>query len=98
MRSALAALAAIAGVGALALSAAGGDVRGSDRAGDVRAAGLSAKERAALDIRSVRVTGEEGLGAFVVVKLGGNLEQAIGRGHLKNAVVGIVLHPKPGRG
>jgi hypothetical protein len=77
----------------LVLSAAAGDVRGSDPAGDVRAPGLTAAERAALDIRSVRVVGAEGLGAFVTVTFAGNIEQLLGTGHLRQAVAGIVLRP-----
>src|SRR5438552_889253 len=76
----------------------GGDVRGTDPTGDVKAAGLTRSERAALDIRAVRVIGEEGLGVLVDVTFVGNLQALIGRGHLVNAVVGIVLRPKPGGG
>ena len=93
MRRALGVFAVALTACVLALGAAAGDVTGSDPAGDVRAAGLTAAERAALDIRSVRVVGAEGLGAFVTVTFGGNIEALLGSGHLRQAVAGIVLRP-----
>jgi len=80
--------------GIAALSAAGGDVQGTDPAGDLKTPGLTRAERAALDIRSIRVVGEEGLGAFVTVTFAGNIERALGSGHLKQAVAGMVLRPR----
>ena len=55
---------------------------------------LTRTERRALDIRSVTATGEEGLGLVVTVRFRGNIERALGRGHLKRAVVALVLRPK----
>lgn len=55
---------------------------------------LTGKERRALDIVSVRATGEERLGLVVTVRFRGNIERALGRGHLKRAVVALVLRPK----
>jgi hypothetical protein len=98
MRVGLAALGAILVAALVPLAASGGSGQKNDPAADVRAAGLTNAERAALDIRSVRYWGEEGLGLFVLVHFAGNLEQAIGHGHLTNAAVGIVIHPKPGTG
>jgi hypothetical protein len=75
-----------------------GDVTQKDRAGDVSAKGLTKAERDAIDIVSVRVVGQEGLGVFVTATFRGDFEKWFGRGHLKNAVAVMVLHPKPGKG
>src|SRR5690349_4183434 len=98
MRGAVAVVAVSVAAALVPLAASGGAGQKTDPAGDVRAPGLTRAERAALDIRSVRYWGEEGLGLFVLVHFAGDLEQAIGRGHLANAAVGIVIHPKPGAG
>ena len=71
---------------------------GSDPAGDVKARGLTKKERNALDLVSVRAFGEEGLGLFVLATFRGNVTKAIGRGHLKDALVALVAEPLPGAG
>jgi hypothetical protein len=82
----------------LASAAAAADVTGPDPAGDVKAKGLTAAERAALDVVSVRVVGEPGLGVFVTATFRGNFEQRVGRGHLKTALAALVLVPKPDAG
>jgi hypothetical protein len=74
------------------------DISGSDPAGDVKTKGLTAAERAALDVVSVRVVGESGLGVFVTATFRGNFEKRVGRGHLKTALAALVLVPKPGAG
>jgi hypothetical protein len=79
---------------ALAGAASAGTVSKKDPAGDVKASGLTQKERAALDIRSITITGEAGLGVVVTVTFRGNLQAAIGRGHLRTALVGLLLEPK----
>ncbi len=95
-RTAVVAL-AVATVALLAASAWATDIVGSDPAGDLkRAKGLTTKERQALDIVSVHVVGEEGLGVFVTVTFKGNIQQRIGRGHLKDALVALILRPKSG--
>jgi hypothetical protein len=75
-----------------------GDVTQKDRAGEVSAKGLTKAERDAIDIVSLRVVGQEGLGVFVTATFKGSFEKLFGRGHLKNAVAVMVLHPKPGKG
>ncbi len=75
-------------------SAGAGDVAGKDAGGDVSAKGLTKAERDAIDIVSVRAVGEENLGLLVTVTFKGNFEQLIGRGHLKNGLVALVLRPK----
>jgi hypothetical protein len=56
--------------------------------------GLTKKERRALDIASVRVTGREGFGVFVKARFKGNVERLLGRGHLRRAAIALVLRPK----
>jgi hypothetical protein len=97
-RRALAVLTGCALLGAVAQIAGAGDVTTRDRAGDVKAKGLTAAERAAIDIVSLRTSGEEGLGVLVTTTFRGNFEQAFGRGHLKNAAAVMILWPKPGKG
>ncbi len=98
MRRGLAVVLVMVAGAVVAFGARGGDVRGTDPAGDVKAPGLTAADRAALDIRAVRVIGEEGMGVLVDVTFAGNVETALGHGRLAKAVVGIVLRPKPGAG
>jgi hypothetical protein len=69
--------------------------RGSGR--PVKAKGLTPKERKALRIVSVRVTGVEPLGVLVTATFAGNIEQALGRGHLSDAIVALILRPKDPR-
>lgn len=57
---------------------------------------LTRKERRALDIARVQVTGREGFGVFVDVTFKGNIERALGRGHLRRAAVAMILEPKAG--
>jgi hypothetical protein len=94
------ALAGLAAAGVLFASPAlGTDIVTGDPVGDLNGGrGLTKKERQALDIASVHVVGEEGLGLFVTVTFKGNLQQRIGRGHLKDALVALVLQPMPGAG
>lgn len=73
--------------------AAAGTVSAMDPAGDVEAKGLSAKERAAVDIKSVTVSGEGSLGMLATVELAGNFTKAIGRGELENAQAELLLQP-----
>jgi hypothetical protein len=98
MRRGLAVVVAMVAAAVVVFGARGGDVRGTDPAGDVKAPGLTGSDRAALDIRAVRVLGEEGLGVLVDVTFAGNVETAVGHGRLGKAVVGFVLRPKAGAG
>jgi hypothetical protein len=77
-----------------AVSAAAGTVSRRDRAGDVKAKSLSARERRALDIVSVTATGDEPSGLFVTVTFKGDVERYLGQGHLKRALIALVLVPK----
>jgi hypothetical protein len=63
-------------------------------AGPLGPVGLTPTERSALHIVSVQAVGAEGSGMLVTVTFGGNLEKAIGRGNLKNALVAVILRPK----
>lgn len=81
-------------VGAVAATA--GDVTGKDRLGDVNSPRLTKAERDALDVVSVRAIGEEGLGMVAVATFRGNIEKALGRGHLKQGLVAMILRPKNG--
>jgi hypothetical protein len=75
-----------------------GDVTGRDPAGDVKVSGLTASERSAVDIVSIRAVGQEGIGVLVTVTFKGNFQAAFGRGHLKNAIAGLILTPQAGKG
>jgi hypothetical protein len=94
----LAFLLAIVGAAALSTVALAGDVTGSDSSGDVRAPGLTAAERAAIDVVRVEAVGQANLGVVVTATFRGNFEQAVGRGHLKTALAALVLVPKAGAG
>jgi hypothetical protein len=59
-----------------------------------RSPSLTPAEQKALRVASVKVFATDPGGAVISVRFGGNLEQLIGRGHLKNAVVAVVLRPK----
>lgn len=89
--SALAVVTTVAGVVLMAASA--GTIVGRDQ-GAARAKVLSQKERNALDLVSVKATGVEPLGVIVTATFKGNIEQALGRGHLKDGVVALILRPK----
>lgn len=56
--------------------------------------GLSGKERRALDVASVQVSGRNNLGVVVDVRFKGNVERLIGRGHLKRAAIALILEPR----
>ena len=71
-----------------------GSVTGSDLAGDVTTQGLTAAERDAIDIVSIKAIGKEGLGVVVTVTFKGNFTGLIGRGHLKDAAAALVLRGK----
>ena len=58
---------------------------------------LNGKERRALDIASVQVTGQEGFGILVDVRFKGNVERLLGRGRLRRAAIALVLQPKSRR-
>ena len=94
----LAFLLAIVGAAALSTVALAGDVTGRDSSGDVRAPGLTAAERAAIDVVRVQAVGQANLGVVVTATFRGNFEQAVGHGHLKTALAALVLVPKPGAG
>jgi hypothetical protein len=73
---------------------AAGDITKSDKAGDVKkakTAGLTAAQRAALDIASVHVIGDSRLGLLVDVRLRGNYAGLVGKGKLKNAGLALVV-------
>jgi hypothetical protein len=94
VRRALVGLTVAAGLLLGTAAATAGDVTGRDKGGDVTAAGLTRAERDAIDIVSVHVVGEEGLGVVVVVTFRGNVEKALGRGHLKQGLVAVILQAK----
>jgi len=58
---------------------------------------LTRKERRALDVASVQVTGRNNLGVVIDVRFKGNVERLIGRGHLKRAAIALVLQPRSRR-
>jgi len=72
------------------------EITKTDPVGDVKAPGLTAAERNAIDIVSVKVAGEEGLGLFADVTFKGNFQKYAGRGHLKSVAAGLILRPKVG--
>jgi hypothetical protein len=94
----LAFLLAIVGASVLCTVALAGDVTGADSSGDVKAPGLTAAERAAIDIVRVQAVGQANLGVVVTATFRGNFEQLVGHGHLKTAAAALVLVPKPGAG
>src|SRR5215208_1391091 len=94
MRRALLTLAVAVGLLAGTVTATAGDVTGRDGAGDTRAPLLTKAERDALDLVSVRAIGEEGLGVFVVATFRGNVQKLLGRGHLEDGLVAMLLRPK----
>src|SRR5215213_4222604 len=94
MRRAALALAAAVGLLFGTVTATAGDVTGRDKAGDIRSPVLTKAERDALDIVSVRAIGEEGLGVFVIATFRGNVQKALGGGHLKDGLVAMLLRPK----
>lgn len=56
-------------------------------------AALNDKEREAIQIRSVEISGDESLGILVTAKFGGNITDVIGRKHLTKASIELVLRP-----
>jgi len=83
---------ALAGLAAFVLlapaTASGATAR--DRAGDVARGDLTRTERKALDITRVEAHASSG-GVIVGVRLAGNAEKALGRGHLRRARVTVTL-------
>jgi hypothetical protein len=55
---------------------------------------LSAAEKKAMRIVSVEASTSRKAGVLVDVTFGGNMEQSLGRGGLKNGLVAVILHPK----
>jgi hypothetical protein len=55
---------------------------------------LIRKERRALDVASVQVSGRNNFGVVVDVRFKGNVERLVGRGHLKRAAIALILEPK----
>lgn len=96
-------LLAISAVAALALPtpADAGSITKRDRGGVskkiAKRFNLTGKERRALDVASVQVSGKNDLGLVVDVLFKGNVERLIGRGHLKRAAIALVLEPKSRR-
>jgi hypothetical protein len=81
----------------LATPASAGFASKRDRSGDVRARGLTPAERRALDIVSVTVVGDEDFGSIVTVRFRGNIERALGRGHLRRGLVAVASEPRSRR-
>jgi hypothetical protein len=89
---------AIVGASVLCTVALAGDVTGADSSGDVKAPGLTAAERAAIDVVRVQAVGQANFGVVVTATFRGNFEGLVGHGHLKTAAAALVLVPKPGAG
>lgn len=98
MRRGLALVVAVALLALLAPGASAGVSAKRDRGAVPGDLGLSKKERRALDIASVRLFAQDGLGLVAVVVFKGNVERALGRGDLKAGAVAMVLNRKRGRG
>jgi hypothetical protein len=64
--------------------------------GVVERFGLTDEERRALDISSMRVTGAEGLGVLVEVRLHGDFQRRIGRSGLRGGALALTLHSAGG--
>ena len=95
-RLALAAL-LLAAPAALPSLARAESVQRSDPAGDLRKVrGLTTAEKLSLDIFRVKATRSLGL-LVVEVRYRSSLEARLGRGHLRNAMAGIVLTSKTGK-
>jgi hypothetical protein len=62
-------------------------------AGRAKQGGLTSQERKALKVVAVRASGADGAGLLVTATFQGNIEKAIGRGHLKQALVAVLLQP-----
>jgi hypothetical protein len=71
-----------------------GDGSSRDPAGDVHAPGLSAAQKAAVDLVAVRVTGDASLGLVVTATFRGDFEQQMGRGGLARAATALVIRPR----
>ena len=68
-----------------------------DPRGDMRAPGLTAAERKAMDIIRVRSM-YDGAGLLMVdLRVAGNINGLMGRGHLRRALAGIQIRPHGGR-
>jgi hypothetical protein len=64
------------------------------RAAHARGTVLTPAERKALHIVSVKAVGEDPTGLVVTVTFAGDIRHALGRGHLKQAAVAMILLPK----
>jgi hypothetical protein len=85
---------AVALAGVVLAVASAGTVTGRGSGQPVRVKGLTPKERRALQIVSVKATGIEPLGVLVTATFKGNIAQALGRGHLVDGIVALILRPK----
>jgi hypothetical protein len=85
-------VATVAAIVALSPASVSADVTKRDRAGDVKLRGLTAKERSALDITKIHAATNT-RGVIVTATLRGDLEKALGRGHLKKAAAALILRP-----
>ena len=72
--------------------------RGGVPAGVVEQAGLTDDERRTLDISSMRVTGAEGFGVMVDVRLHGDLQRRLGLSRLRRGALAVTLHSTAGPG
>src|SRR5262245_47477218 len=75
----------------LAVGLAVGGGAGAERA---KAGGLSAAEKKAMKVTSISASTSAKAGLLVDVGFGGNMEQRLGRGGLKDGVVAVILHPE----
>ena len=68
-----------------------------DPRGDMRVPGLTKAERSAMDITRIS-TLYDGAGLLIVdVRVAGNINGLMGRGHLRRALAGIMIQPRRGR-
>jgi hypothetical protein len=83
----------LAGTLVIVPGAANAGVRSVTDRGAAKARGLAPAERKALDID--RITARGGTwGLIVKVRFKGDLNAAMGRGHLRRAIVALILHPR----
>jgi glucosylceramidase len=59
----------------------------------IRARGLTAAERRAITIKSVRAVGDPSVGLVVTATFTGNIERYLGEGNLSNGLLALVLVP-----
>jgi hypothetical protein len=97
MRRGPVSLLALAAILTCAAPAAAQETGKRDRRGDVPARGLNGSERRAMDIARVTASWTDRGLLIVDVRLAGNVERRLGRGHLRRGGVGIGLRPSRGR-